>query len=621
MENQTAQIIDRLKEATNVLVTVSRNPTVDQLSAAIGLTLALNKLDKHATAVFSGKVPSAMEFLQPESTLEKNTDSLRDFIVALDKSKADKLRYKVEDKMVKIFITPYHTSISEHDLEFSQGDYNVDTVIALGVHEKDDVDEAINMHGHILHNASVISLNTKEVGHLGSINVVDAKSSSLSETLVGVIQALKAEVIDGQMATALLTGIVAETNRFSNDKTSADTMKISAQLMAAGANQQLIATKLQEPESAPAAETPAEHHDDEQPPEAAPPPPAPGPDEPSNTDGSLVVDHPVDEPVPETPAPEAYPQPPTGNPDNEFMKIEGAAQQEAPTAEPPAPEPALPQEPEPASEPTPEPEPDHEPVPAPENSASDEQTQDGTGSALSQGQGRDMLPSPPPGQGFGDMGMGQGVDPMAPSNDVPLLHEREKVIRPLDANTTGTETPDKLQPLYVNPYSATPSEPPSSFRPPESTPPPIELPNLPINSVQDGQQPVPPPVPAAEPPAPAPEPLQVVQEPIPGTAEHQDDHAADSGELTLTQLEANIPGGAHQHHENTGQPAQAATPDPAAQTLDLHAQPSIPEPISPVKPVHIDPVTGTVSYTPGATVAPNDAAPPPLPPPLTPPSA
>jgi hypothetical protein len=36
---------------------VSTNPTVGQLAAAIGLTLALDKLDKHATAVFSGHAP------------------------------------------------------------------------------------------------------------------------------------------------------------------------------------------------------------------------------------------------------------------------------------------------------------------------------------------------------------------------------------------------------------------------------------------------------------------------------------------------------------------------------------------------------------------------------------
>ena len=102
MDNVRQQIIERLKQTTNVLVTVSNNPSVDQLAACIGLTLMLNKLGKHGTAVFSGKVPSTIEFLKPEATIEKNTDSLRDFIIALDKSKADKLRYKVEDKVVKM---------------------------------------------------------------------------------------------------------------------------------------------------------------------------------------------------------------------------------------------------------------------------------------------------------------------------------------------------------------------------------------------------------------------------------------------------------------------------------------------------------------------------------------
>jgi len=113
METQKNQVVESLKKATNILVTVSANPSVDQLAGAIGLTLLLNRLSKHATAVFSGSVPSILEFLQPDKTLEKNTDSLRDFIIALDKSKADKLRYKVEDQMVKIFITPYMTSISD----------------------------------------------------------------------------------------------------------------------------------------------------------------------------------------------------------------------------------------------------------------------------------------------------------------------------------------------------------------------------------------------------------------------------------------------------------------------------------------------------------------------------
>lgn len=246
MENTKQQLVDRIKSASNVLVTVSRNPSVDALSALLGLTLILNKQGKHAAAVFSGVVPSTLEFLQPEETIEKNTDSLRDFIIALDKNKADKLRYKVEDNVVRIFITPYRTSISQEDFEFSEGDFNVDVVIAVGVRQQEELDEAITVHGRILHDATVASINILPDAGLGSINWSEPQASSLSELVTELGQLLGPNLLDEQIATALLTGIVAETNRFSNDKTSSVTMSMSASLMKAGANQQLVASKLEE---------------------------------------------------------------------------------------------------------------------------------------------------------------------------------------------------------------------------------------------------------------------------------------------------------------------------------------------------------------------------------------
>ncbi len=252
------QIVERIKQASNILVTVSNNPSVDQLSACIGLTLLLNKMDKHATAVFSGQVPSTIEFLQPDKTIETNTDSLQDFIISLDKDKADKLRYKVEDDVVQIFITPYKTSLSEKDLVFSQGDFNVEVVMALGVKDRSQLDKAITAHGRILHDATVVSVNAgnDKAAELGQINWQEPSSSSLCEMLVSISEAFGTGLIDNQMATAFLTGIVAETKRFSNDKTSPKVMTMSAQLMAAGANQQLIVSKLEPPQSPPSAGKP-----------------------------------------------------------------------------------------------------------------------------------------------------------------------------------------------------------------------------------------------------------------------------------------------------------------------------------------------------------------------------
>lgn len=290
MDTQKAQIVERLKQANNILVTVSANPTVDQLSAAIGTTVLLNKLGKHATAVFSGEVPSVLEFLEPAKTIETNTNSLRDFIISLDKNKADKLRYKVEDDHVRIFITPYRTSISDKDLVFSQGDFNVEVVLALGILKQQDLDQAIAAHGRILHDATVIDVSMAQVTGLGTMNLINPKASSLCEMMVDIGTELKPDVLDMQMATAFLTGIVAQTNRFSNDKTTAQTMEASSKLLAAGANQQLVADKLQPPK--PATPPPAPKSQTAAPATPAEPATLPKP-EPNQvaSDGSLQIDH------------------------------------------------------------------------------------------------------------------------------------------------------------------------------------------------------------------------------------------------------------------------------------------------------------------------------------------
>ncbi len=282
MDDAKQQLLQRIQTATNILVTVSTNPSVDQLAACIGMTLWLNKIGKHSTAVFSGEIPDTMEFLQPEATIEKTTDSLRDFIIALDKSKADKLRYKVEDRVVKIFITPYRTNLSADDLEFSQGDFNVDAIVAIGVSEQQDLDNAIISHGRILHDATVITINTTKEGGLGSVNWHDPAASSLSELVYDLCHNLDPAQIDPQIATALMTGIVAETNRFSNSKTTPNTMSVSAALMSAGANQQLVANKLEQAVAAKPAETNQENN-----PPATTGPPA----QQTQNDGTLEIAH------------------------------------------------------------------------------------------------------------------------------------------------------------------------------------------------------------------------------------------------------------------------------------------------------------------------------------------
>ena len=239
------KVIEKVNEADSILVTLSKDPTVDEMTAALGLTMMLGNYGKHATAIYSGKTPNALEFLRPDETFEANTNSLQDFIIALNKDKADHLRYKIEGDFVKVYITPYKTTISESDLEFSRGEVNVDLVIALDVVETEDLDAALSQHGRIMHNASLINISNTAPGRLGGIEWSNPHTSSVSEMIVMLLEQM-GQPITKEVATALLTGIIAATERFSNERTTPDTMALASKLMQLGADQQLIVAQMAE---------------------------------------------------------------------------------------------------------------------------------------------------------------------------------------------------------------------------------------------------------------------------------------------------------------------------------------------------------------------------------------
>lgn len=246
-KNPKKSLVEKIKKVSNILVTVSRSPSVDELTAALALALILDKLKKHTTTVFSGQIPPVMNFLEPEKTFETDGDSLRDFIISLDKSKADRLRMKTEGNFVKILITPYRTKITKDDVSFSEGDFNVELVIAIGAKNKDDLDLILRTHGRIFHDATIATISlTDDKDVLGSITWQNANANSYSELIHELAGDLgdSGTMIDEQIATALLTGVVATTDQFRNEKTTPAIMKLSAELMTDGANQQLIASEL-----------------------------------------------------------------------------------------------------------------------------------------------------------------------------------------------------------------------------------------------------------------------------------------------------------------------------------------------------------------------------------------
>lgn len=633
MDDQKQQLIDRIGQAKNILVTVSADPSIDQLAACLGLTIWLNKIGKHATAVFSGEVPSTLEFLQPAETLEKNTNSLRDFIIALDKSKADKLRYKVEDNVVKIFITPYRTSLSADDLEFSQGDFNVDVVIALGVSAQADLDTAITAHGRILHDATVATITIgAAASELGSISWHDAQASSLSELATSLGNALDKTQLDGQIATALLTGIVAETDRFSNEKTTPETMTVSAQLMGAGANQQLVASKLEEPPEPPAEEEP-EVSDEElqaEPVEATPPP----------TDGTIQIEHPAEEES-------------VAEPDFDTSTLPSVAEPSEPAETTP--------------EPTPEIQPDQttEPITTDEqaSAASDAPTE---ADEQAHSHGKIVIEPPkddeqPTSEELLNEAAAALAAPAAPDDAVPTQPGQQFQPAPPDwlppqpwMNTPVPQTPAAAEPTVPEPTPAEPAEPQAPATPePEAepiTPPPTDTLADIERTVQDEEATA-----AAEPPADSTtvdaardkvmEAINSVPDPNPAPIEALNAQPINLDTPTTPESTSPVEPTSTDQPVDPTQPGQSLAFDPSAFEVANDTELASPAPIdttvgatpAPEPPAPAPELTGEVQQpftlpvpasltpppanpVPPTSIENDPAAPPPVPPPLMPPN-
>ena len=238
------KVAEKIQRGANILIALSKDPNLDEISAAIALAIVLDQQKKHVTAIYSGKTPNALEFLKPEDTFEKDTSSLQDFIIALNKSKADHLTYKLDGDYVKIYITPYKGQVKKEDLEYSYGDYNVDLVIVFNVNAGNEIDSALSEYGRIMHDASAINITSGLPGRFADLEWSDPEKSSVCEMVYDLLKELEITNLSQEIATALLTGILSATERFSNSRTKPTTMAVASKLMEAGADQQLISANI-----------------------------------------------------------------------------------------------------------------------------------------------------------------------------------------------------------------------------------------------------------------------------------------------------------------------------------------------------------------------------------------
>ncbi|MBW3538193.1 hypothetical protein KY386_01735 [Candidatus Parcubacteria bacterium] len=244
------QTSEAIRQADSILVTTSQRPSIDQVTAVASLAMILRKLGKQVTAVVSDNVPASIAWLV-EGRLDGSPEGLRDFIIQLDLGRAevDKLKYTNQDGRLNIHVTPFRGRFSQSDVSFSYGEAvagneQYDLVIALGVTSRSKLDKLFERN-RSLGDVPLLNLDFHRINeNYGAVNLIEPNASSLSEMLVSLSESLQTGLIDEPIATALLAGIMASTDRFTANHTTPKALTVAAQLMAAGGKQQQIVRSL-----------------------------------------------------------------------------------------------------------------------------------------------------------------------------------------------------------------------------------------------------------------------------------------------------------------------------------------------------------------------------------------
>lgn len=245
------QTVELIRRAQKVLLLTHALPDGDGVGSLIALKLALEKMGKTIVAVAPDPVPTNLRFLPKVSEIAEGLSINRDFIISIDcrEIKIAKLGYKQlhDEEKLNIVITPQSGTVKPELISYSYASLQFDLIIALDTADLDRLGRVYEENAPLFYEVPIINLDHHATNsHFGKVNWVEMTATSTAEILVSLFESLGREtpLLDEEIATALLTGIIYDTNSFQNLNTTPKSLTVAAQLVAAGGRQQEIVREI-----------------------------------------------------------------------------------------------------------------------------------------------------------------------------------------------------------------------------------------------------------------------------------------------------------------------------------------------------------------------------------------
>lgn len=241
------KIKDLIAKNESIGIAVGRNPGVDEMAAALALYLTLSESGKKVIVVCPTEpiveVSSLVGINKVKKSFEGSADGDLTVTFPYREGEIEKISYTLEEGKLNILVKAGENGLSfnEKDIEYKRGGAAPGLVVVVGTPRISDLGTAFDME--TLKDSKVINIDYRpENQGFGDIPLIGRNASSVSELMSNFISSLGFN-IDVDIASNLFTGIIAATNNFQNETTSALAFETAAFLLKKGAVRQSADSK------------------------------------------------------------------------------------------------------------------------------------------------------------------------------------------------------------------------------------------------------------------------------------------------------------------------------------------------------------------------------------------
>ncbi|MCK4554422.1 DHH family phosphoesterase, partial [Candidatus Parcubacteria bacterium] len=244
MLTQEQQIFEQINKANNILITFRKTWNGDSVASALAMFLFLKKLDKNAD-IAAEKFDNGrlFSFLPSFNEIKDTVENLRKFIISLDiaNTKVNQIKYKMEDNTLNFIISPHDGFFTHEDISSRASGFKYDLIIALDTPDLESLGKIYDNDTEFFYKTPIINIdhhsNNEE---FGQINHIQLTAVATTEILFSLFDSYSRDLIDENIATCLLAGMISKTRSFKTPNITPNALLSASQLISLGARREEI---------------------------------------------------------------------------------------------------------------------------------------------------------------------------------------------------------------------------------------------------------------------------------------------------------------------------------------------------------------------------------------------